>query len=112
LIPLFDLTCFLQEHSEGACIEYVEGLAVLLACLIVGTITALNNYNKELQFRSLQAKQDDSRVTIWRSGAVVQVPVNEVCVGDVVQLDTGAKIPAGMMLVLLSQNYFLRGSPP
>ncbi len=78
----------------------MEGLAVLLACLIVGSITALNNYKKELQFRSLQAKQDDSRVTLWRGGNIIQVPVNEVCVGDVVQLDTGAKIPAGMITVL------------
>ena len=69
---------------------------MLLACLIVGTITAINNYKKELQFRSLQEKQDDAHVTLWRNGEVVQAPVNEVCVGDVVQLDTGAKIPAGM----------------
>ena len=91
--------------SEGACIEWVEGLAVLLACLIVGSITALNNYKKELQFRSLQAKQDDSRVTLWRNGTVVQVPVNEVCVGDVVQLDTGAKIPAGTPLIFIQKYH-------
>ncbi len=75
---------------------------MLLACLIVGSITAINNYKKELQFRSLQEKQDDAHVTLWRNGEVVQAPVNEVCVGDVVQLDTGAKIPAGMM----SMNQF------
>jgi hypothetical protein len=87
--------CAWQATEEGPCIEWVEGLAVLMACLIVGSITALNNYKKELQFRALQSKQDDSRVTVWRCGSITQVPVNEICVGDVVQLDTGAKIPAG-----------------
>jgi hypothetical protein len=85
-----------QDEEQDKCIEWVEGLAVLLACLIVGSITALNNYKKELQFRKLQQKQDDSHVTLWRNGEVLQAPVNEVCVGDVVQLDTGAKIPAGI----------------
>jgi Ca2+-transporting ATPase len=64
--------------------------------MIVGTITALNNYKKELQFRALQAKQDDSRCMVWRAGSATQVSVNDICVGDVVQLDTGAKIPAGL----------------
>jgi Ca2+-transporting ATPase len=63
--------------------------------MIVGTITALNNYKKELQFRALQAKQDDSLTTVWRAGAPAQVSINDICVGDVVQLDTGSKIPAG-----------------
>jgi Ca2+-transporting ATPase len=68
----------------------------LLACFIVGSITAINNYKKELQFRNLQQKQDDSHVTLWRNGEVLQAHINDVCVGDVVQLDTGAKIPAGI----------------
>ncbi len=71
-----------------------------MACLIVGSITAINNYKKELQFRKLQQKQDDSYVTLWRNGEVLQASVEEVCVGDVVQLDTGAKIPAGLTLYL------------
>jgi Ca2+-transporting ATPase len=63
--------------------------------MIVGAITALNNYKKELQFRALQAKQDDSLTTVWRAGAPTQISINDICVGDVVQLDTGSKIPAG-----------------
>ncbi len=86
---------------------------MLMACLIVGSVTATNNYKKELQFRKLQQKQDDSQVTLWRNGEVLQVPVNEVCVGDVVQLDTGAKIPAGTshrafyVLSVLERNHLL-----
>ncbi len=92
------MTSRLQKHSEGVCLEWAEGLAVFLACLIVGTITALNNYKKELQFRALQAKQDDSLTTVWRAGNACQVSINDICVGDVVQLDTGSKIPAGMCM--------------
>jgi Ca2+-transporting ATPase len=87
----------LQKPKKGVCLEWAEGLAVFLACIIVGAITALNNYKKELQFRALQAKQDDSLTTVWRVGAPTQVSINDICVGDVVQLDTGSKIPAGQI---------------
>lgn len=42
--------------------------SLCLAVLLVGTVTATNNYNKERQFRSLEetAKKDD-RVFIKRS---------------------------------------------
>jgi magnesium-transporting ATPase (P-type) len=100
-----------QATENAPCIEWVEGLAVLMACLIVGSITALNNYKKELQFRALQSKQDDSRVTVWRSGNIAQVPVNEICVGDVVQLDTGAKIPAGAPPARMIKNESSQNTP-
>ena len=51
-------------------------------------------------FLIAQAKQDDSRVTVWRNGSACEVSVGEICVGDLVQLDTGAKIPAGVSLSL------------
>lgn len=69
---------------------------MFLACILVGTITALNNYKKELQFRALQSKQDDSLATVWRGGSAMQVSTNDLVVGDVIQLDTGSKIPAGI----------------
>jgi len=99
--PLWDIgyTPGNEKHSEGVCLEWAEGLAVFLACLIVGTITALNNYKKELQFRALQAKQDDSLTTVWRAGNACQVSINDICVGDVVQLDTGSKIPADGIII-------------
>lgn len=92
------LTFLSQTEEEGSCVEYVEGLAVLLACLLVGGITAGNNYSKELKFRSIQASFDDHLVKTWRHGEISEVRLNEICVGDVVQLDTGDKIPAGKFL--------------
>jgi magnesium-transporting ATPase (P-type) len=87
------------DHHKGACLEWAEGVAVFLACLLVGTITALNNYKKELQFRALQSKQDDYLATVWRGGSPTQVSCNDIVVGDIVQLDTGAKVPADGIVI-------------
>ena len=84
-----------EEPQEPCFINFVDGIVIIVVVLLISAITAVNNYLQEIQFCNLQTKQDDSNITVRRSGRVTQIPIREVCVGDVVQLDTGAKIPAG-----------------
>ncbi len=87
----------LQEEDPEPCVlNFIDGIVIIVVVTVISAITAVNNYIKELQFCQLQSKQDDSRVTVWRSESVTQVSVVDICVGDVVQLDTGSKIPAGI----------------
>jgi P-type E1-E2 ATPase len=81
-------------------LHFIDGIVIIVVVLVISAITAVNNYIKELQFCQLQSKQDDSLVTVRRKEGVTQISVNEVLVGDVVQLDTGSKIPAGLFLLL------------
>jgi len=78
---------------------YVEGLAILAACLIVSVVTALNDYQKESQFRELSAANDDVDVVVIRSGKAQTVPVADIVVGDLVQLEAGDGIPCDGVLV-------------
>lgn len=55
--------------------EWLDGVAIIGAVLIVGGVTALNNYKSEQQFRLLQAKQDDALVIVHRDNVVSQVNV-------------------------------------
>ena len=41
-----------EEHST----DWIEGLAILLAVIIVVFVTAFNDWSKEKQFRGLQVK--------------------------------------------------------
>lgn len=74
--------------------NFIDGIVIIVVVLVISAITAVNNYLQELQFCKLQTKQDDANITVRRAGLVTQIPIKQVCVGDVVQLDTGAKIPA------------------
>ncbi len=76
---------------------WIEGLAILCAVVIVAIVTATNNYNKEQQFRKLNSVKDDINITVIRKGTVMSVNTKEIVVGDVVQLNTGDKIPADGM---------------
>lgn len=78
---------------------WIEGAAILFAVLIVAVVTATNNYNKELQFRKLNAVKEDVSVIVIRGGRNVTVNVKELVVGDIVVLNAGDRIPADGVLI-------------
>jgi len=78
---------------------YVEGLAILAAVLIVSVVTAVNDYQKELQFRELSAANDDVDVLVIRGGHAKQIPVADIVVGDVVSIEAGDDIPCDGVLL-------------
>ena len=73
---------------------WIEGVAIMIAILIVAVVTASNDYEKEKQFRLLNAVKDDIYVTAIRGGESVRMKARELVVGDVVKLHTGDKVPA------------------
>jgi len=74
-------------------VGYVEGMAILAACLIVSIVTAVNDYQKETQFRELSAANDDVDVLVIRSGKFQKVAVEDLVVGDLISLEAGDAIP-------------------
>jgi Ca2+-transporting ATPase len=84
-----------EDPSKG----WIEGVAILAAVLIVAVVTATNNYNKELQFRKLNAVKDDVSVQVVRDGNAMNINVKELVVGDVVLLNAGDRIPADGLLL-------------
>jgi Ca2+-transporting ATPase len=88
------------ESIENPDKGWIDGVAIMIAVLIVACVTASNDYNKQLQFRKL-SKESDSMVEIrvLRAGAEVSLKVTEVLVGDIVLIDTGAKLPADGLIL-------------
>jgi len=80
----------IEDLAKG----WIEGTAILAAVLIVAVVTATNNYEKEKQFQKLNAVKDDIHITVIRGGATVKVNTKNLVVGDVVELNSGDKIPA------------------
>ncbi len=57
---------------------WIEGAAILSAVLIVAVVTATNNYNKERQFRKLNAVKDDVNINVIRDGKVCVISVKDL----------------------------------
>jgi magnesium-transporting ATPase (P-type) len=66
---------------------WIEGGAILIAVFLVASVTAGNDYTKELQFRSLEASsQNDERCSVIRDGSIQRINPRDLVVGDVVLL--------------------------
>jgi len=72
-----------EEDEHG----YIEGLAILIAVIIVVFVTAFNDWSKEKQFRGLQDRiEGEQTFNVIRNGTAQQVQVGELTAGDIVQV--------------------------
>ncbi|KAJ9292544.1 hypothetical protein DTO271G3_8701 [Paecilomyces variotii] len=74
-------------------VEWVEGVAIIVAILIVVIVGAVNDWQKERQFVKLNKKKEDRHVKVIRSGKTIEISVFDVLVGDVVHLEPGDLVP-------------------
>ncbi|HPB88736.1 MAG TPA: calcium-translocating P-type ATPase, PMCA-type [Bacteroidales bacterium] len=92
----------------------IEPLGVLIAILLATGIAFIFEYNAEKEFKILNKAKDERKVKVlrWRSaheaeeGAwpqVYEIPRGDVCIGDIVKLESGDEIPAdGILLEAIS----------
>ena len=85
--------------GDGPSLDWVEGVAIEVAVVIVVLVTGLNDYRREKQFVALNEKKEDRQVKAIRSGKSVLISVFDVMVGDVLHLESGDLIPADGILI-------------
>lgn len=91
---------FGQKHSaDEPAVEWIEGVAIIVAILIVVIVGSLNDWQKERQFAKLNRKKTDRMVKVVRSGRMQEISIFDVLVGDVMQLETGDMIPVDGVLI-------------
>ena len=81
-----------QPKGEAP-VEWVEGVAIMVAIIIVVLVGAANDWQKERQFVKLNKKKEDRDVKVVRSGKSREISVHDVLVGDVMHLEPGDLIP-------------------
>lgn len=79
------------SHPPGSPtpVDWVEGMAICVAIIIVVVVGGLNDWQKERAFVRLNAKKDDREVKVMRSGTTTMINVAELLVGDVVYMEPG-----------------------
>lgn len=80
-------------------VEWVEGLAILVAIIIVVTVGAANDWQKERQFAKLNKKKENRQVKVTRSGRIEEISIHNVLVGDVMLLEAGDMVPVDGILI-------------
>ncbi|ODO10159.1 calcium-translocating P-type ATPase, PMCA-type [Cryptococcus amylolentus CBS 6273] len=86
---------------EEAQVDWVEGVAIVVAIIIVVMVGSVNDWQKERQFKKLNEKREDRTVKTIRGGKEMLVNAKDIVVGDVCILEPGEILPV--------DGVFLRG---
>ncbi|EJP63186.1 calcium-translocating P-type ATPase [Beauveria bassiana ARSEF 2860] len=83
------------DHPDGAPapVDWVEGVAICVAIIIVTVVGSLNDWQKEKAFVKLNARKDDREIKVIRSGKSFMINVHDILVGDVLHLEPGDLVP-------------------
>uniref|UniRef100_K3X6Z0 Calcium-transporting ATPase n=1 Tax=Globisporangium ultimum (strain ATCC 200006 / CBS 805.95 / DAOM BR144) TaxID=431595 RepID=K3X6Z0_GLOUD len=85
------LSVTVGDHKDTG---WIEGACIIFAVFVVTFVTAINDYQKEKQFRSLNAVKEDEKIKVIRNGVPAEISKFSLRVGDVVRVDLGDIIPA------------------
>ncbi|SMR45355.1 unnamed protein product [Zymoseptoria tritici ST99CH_3D1] len=81
-----------QAVANGG-VEWIEGVAIIVAIVIVVMVGAINDWQKERQFAKLNKKKDARNVKVCRSGKTQEIDIKTLLVGDVLLVEPGDVIP-------------------
>lgn len=80
-------------------VDWIEGVAIMIAVVVVVLVGAVNDYQKELQFMKLNRKKEDRKIIVIRDGDEILISIFDLLVGDLINLQTGDVVPADCILV-------------
>jgi Ca2+-transporting ATPase len=84
-------------RETGGCVapslEWVEGVAIVVAIVIIVMVGSLTDFQKERQFQKLNAQREDRTVKVIRDGQEQQINTKDLVVGDIALLEPGEILP-------------------
>lgn len=91
---------FGMVHTDGEpSAEWIEGVAIIVAIVIVVLVGSLNDWQKERQFAKLNRKKTDRLVKAVRSGKTIEISIFDILSGDVLHLEPGDLLPVDGVLI-------------
>ncbi|KAL2869448.1 putative calcium transporting ATPase (Pmc1) [Aspergillus lucknowensis] len=100
IAAVVSLSLGIYEAASGQSqVDWIEGVAVCVAILIVVSVTAGNDWQKQLQFAKLNKRKLDREVRVIRSGRTIRLHIADLTVGDVVHLEPGDSAPADGVVI-------------
>ncbi|KAF8150651.1 calcium-transporting ATPase [Crassisporium funariophilum] len=82
-----------SHNPDEPPVDWVEGVAIMVAIAIVVIVGSLNDWQKERQFKALNERKEERGVKVIRDGVEKVVDIKEVVVGDIALLEPGEIVP-------------------
>ena len=74
-------------------VDWVEGVAIIVAVLIVIGVGSINDWQKKKQFEALKEKREERSIKVVRDGRKQLIHIQYVVVGDIALLEPSEVIP-------------------
>lgn len=78
--------------------DWIETIGIAVAIVLATLVSTLSEFRNENTFKKLQEEASKILVKVYRNGQIVEVGIDELVVGDIVQLQNGDKVPADGIL--------------
>jgi Ca2+-transporting ATPase len=85
------LEVFVLHHKEAS---FIDSIGIILAVALATLAGFFSEMKSSREFDLLNKVKDDIPVKVLRNGQVAKISINDLVVGDVVQLALGDKVPA------------------
>ena len=88
------ISIVLGIKTEGWAEGWYDGVAIIAAILVCLNVSAVNDLQKDRQFRVLNAENNRKQVTVVRDGEKQLISIDDLVAGDIVQVTAGDTVPA------------------
>lgn len=79
--------------------DWYETIGIFIAIILATFISTMSEYGSEKAFNRLQEEAIKGKAKVIRNRKIVEIPIGEIVVGDVVILNSGDKVPADGKLI-------------
>ena len=79
--------------------DWLETAGIFVAILLAAFVSTWSEYNNENAFQKLQEEAGRIICKVWRDGQPVALRIDDIVIGDAVQLESGDKVPVDGILL-------------
>lgn len=88
-----------DAEAGGSRIEWVDGVTVVVAILVIVFASAATDWQKNHKFEKLNERKEQRDVTVVRAGVPKRISVHDVVVGDLMRVEAGDIVAVDGVLV-------------
>ena len=80
--------------------DWIDGLSIIMAVLVVTLVGSITNYQKETKFHELNTVQNEGTTyKIIRKGVPIEMKSDDILVGDLINIMVGDIMPSDILLI-------------
>ena len=79
--------------------DWIETAGIFVAIILATFVSTWSEYSNENAFQKLQEEAGRITCKVWRDGQPVELRIDDIVVGDAVQLESGDKVPVDGVLL-------------